>query len=83
MKIGDLVCRSYRDSMPGIVVDETIDIVTANNEETAYEECWLVVQWSDGTQSEELYEELDLYEDVLYSIDVYNKTSIGGPVEIS
>ena len=79
MKIGDLVCRSYRDSMPGIVVDETIDIVTANNEETAYEECWLVVQWSDGTQTEELYEELDLYEDVLYSIDVYNKTSIGRP----
>tara|TARA_E500000331_G_scaffold354351_1_gene407133 strand:- start:941 stop:1201 length:261 start_codon:yes stop_codon:yes gene_type:complete len=75
MKIGDMVVRSYawHSLVPGIIVDEEIDVVTANNEEYSYEQCEFVVQWSDGAQSKELFEELDYYEYVLKNERLYNR----------
>lgn len=75
MKIGDLVVRSYawHSLVPGIIVDEEVEVVTANNEEYAYEQCEFVVQWSDGVQTKELYEELDYYENVLMYEHGYNR----------
>lgn len=63
MKVGDVVVRAYawHSIVPGIIVDEELEIITATNEEYSYEQCHYVVQWSDGTQTRELYEELDTF----------------------
>ena len=63
MKIGDIVIRAYAYPaiIPGIIVDQEIEIVTAGNEDYAYEDCNFVVQWSDGSQSTEMYEELEYF----------------------
>lgn len=77
MKIGDMVVRAYAFGdglVSGIIVDEELDIITATNEEYSYEQCEFVVQWSDGTQSRELYEELDEYEFVLKNTLMYNRS---------
>ena len=74
MKIGDLVIRAYtwHELVPGIIVDEEFEVVTADNEEHSYESCNFIVQWSDGAQSKEMYEELDYLEDVLDPTSLYN-----------
>lgn len=63
MKVGDVVIRAYAwdGIVPGIIVDEEFEIITATNEEYSYEQCNYVVQWSDGMQTRELYEELDTF----------------------
>ncbi len=63
MKVGDLVVRGYSwyAIVPGIIVDVRTDIITTSNESEAYEEAYYVVQWSDGSLSEETYYELDYF----------------------
>ncbi len=65
MKVGDMVIRAYawHAIIPGIIVEEEIDIHTTGDEREAYEMCHFVVQWSDGTQTREMYEELDTFLD--------------------
>ena len=63
MKVGDLVVRGYSwyAVVPGIIVDEEMEIITTSTEDEAYESVIYVVQWSDGALSEETYYELDYY----------------------
>ena len=76
MKVGDMVVRAYAyrgGIIPGIIVEENIEVHSAGDLDYAYEECHFSIQWSDGTQSSELYEELDYIEDVLEMHHTYNK----------
>lgn len=63
MNVGTMVIRAYawHAIVPGIIVEEEIDIHTTDDEREAYEMCHFVVQWSDGTQTREMYEELDTF----------------------
>ena len=63
MKIGDLVFRAYKYPriISGIIIDEKTEIVTASDEHYFYEECNFIVQWSDGSQSTEMREELEYF----------------------
>lgn len=75
MKIGSMVVRAYayRAFVPGIIVDKETELVKPEldtlegNEDyfEPYEMTNYVVQWSDGTQTKELYEELDHLEDAI------------------
>ena len=67
MEVGDLVIRAYAYSgiVPGVVVEKYLEDIPISDEagsEIAYTNTMFVVQWSDGTQSREMYEELDFYE---------------------
>tara|TARA_B100000214_G_scaffold174871_1_gene125668 strand:- start:1015 stop:1242 length:228 start_codon:yes stop_codon:yes gene_type:complete len=67
MKVGDLVVRAYAYSgvIPGVIVEKYLEDIPISGEDgsaIAYTNTMFVVQWSDGTQSREMYEELDLYE---------------------
>tara|TARA_B100001287_G_scaffold132457_1_gene111597 strand:- start:124 stop:390 length:267 start_codon:yes stop_codon:yes gene_type:complete len=65
MKVGDMVIRAYawHAIIPGIIVEEEIEVYTTNDERESYELCHFVVQWSDGIQTKEMYEELDTFLD--------------------
>lgn len=67
MKVGDMVVRAYayHGTVPGVILEETIQIVTDTAENYSYEECYFIVHWSDGTITRELFEELDYLEDAL------------------
>ena len=71
MKIGDMVVRAYayRAFIPGIIVDEEINIIKPDYGEEEnfepYEDLNFIVQWSDGSQSKEMDMELDFLEDAL------------------
>mgnify|MGYP001175812450 CR=1 FL=1 len=71
MKIGDMVVRAYayRAFIPGIIVDEHIEMIQPEGEDEElfepYEDHNFVVQWSDGSQSREMDMELDFLEDAL------------------
>ena len=63
MNIGTMVIRAYawHSIIPGIIVDEEIEVHTEPDESDSYEMCHYIVQWSDGTQTKEMYEELDFF----------------------
>ena len=84
MKIGNMVVRAYayRAFVPGIIVDKETELIKPEldtlegNEDyfEPYEMINYIVQWSDGSQSSELYEELDYLED---AIEVLHKALSG------
>ena len=63
MNIGTMVIRAYawHSIVPGIIVGREIEVYTELDESDSYEICHYIVQWSDGLQTKELYEELDLF----------------------
>lgn len=70
MKVGDMVVRAYafRAFIPGIIVDEHIESYTTDSgdpEFEPYQEHNYIVQWSDGSQTNEMYEELEMLEEAL------------------
>ena len=72
MDIGDMVVRAYafRKFIPGVIIDEVVKSYDAEGSLPAGEEHNFIVAWSDGTQSSELYEELDhLSEALEYQIN--------------
>ena len=73
MKIGDMVIRAYAWSsiVPGIIVDEQSDILKDDEGNELYVQTNYIVQWSDGIQSTEMYEELDHLGPVLEMINDY------------
>ena len=76
MKVGDMVVRAYafRAFIPGVIVDEEVELLEPDGDDgdfEPYEDHHYIVQWSDGTQSREMYEELDYLSDALdYAIEV-------------
>ena len=62
MKVGDLVVRAYswHSIVPGIIIQERFD---------EYESSTFLVLWCQGTNTEEMYEELDILKDVLELIN--------------
>ena len=75
MKVSDMVVRAY--AFPtvtlGIIVEEQIEIIPLYDEMDAYEQRNFIIQWSDGTQSREMYEELDELEYFLESVETASK----------
>jgi hypothetical protein len=65
MFIGDMVVRAYawHSIVPGIIIDEEY---TAHGpvDNREYESHNFIVLWSDGSNSREMYEELDRLEDI-------------------
>lgn len=78
MNVGTMVIRAYawHAIVPGIIVEEEIDIHTTDDERDAYEMCHFVVQWSDGTQTREMYEELDTFLDNPHIENIINKKEV-------
>ena len=78
MNVGTMVIRAYawHAIIPGIIVEEEIDIHTTDDEREAYEMCHFVVQWSDGTQTREMYEELDTFLDNPHIENMINKKEV-------
>ena len=78
MKVGTMVIRAYawHAIIPGIIVEEEIDIHTTGDEREAYEMCHFIVQWSDGTQTREMYEELDTFLDNPHIENMINKKEV-------
>jgi hypothetical protein len=62
VKVGDLVVRAYswHSIVPGIILREEFD---------EYESHTFLVLWCDGSNTTEMYEELDMLEDVLELIN--------------
>jgi len=79
MKVGDMVVRAYafRAFIPGIVVDQETEIIGPDDDDEGfepYEQFNFIVQWSDGAQTSEMYEELDYLEDALqFEMDNENR----------
>ena len=67
MNIGDLVVRAYAHYrvIPGIIIDRYEEIIGACEQEGDLTSTMFIVQWSDGTQTSEMYEELDTYENII------------------
>lgn len=82
MNVGDLVVRAYtwHSLVPGIIVEEEISIITEADESDAYEICNFTVQWSDGTQTLEMYEELEPYEDMVKKINLVRQNDTTNPI---
>ena len=61
MQVGDTVVRAYawHSIVPGIIIDE--EYIGHSPE---YESHHFIVLWSDGSNSREMYEELDRLEDI-------------------
>lgn len=66
MKIGDTVVRAYAHYalIPGIIVDTELKVLIQEEDDEPYELVNYIVYWSDGSQSTEMYEELDYLKDV-------------------
>lgn len=60
---------AYRAFIPGIIVDEEINIINPDYGEEEYFEPYedhnFIIQWSDGSQSKEMDMELDFLEPAL------------------
>jgi hypothetical protein len=63
MKVGDMVVRAYAFErfVPGIIVDEDVEIIQFDDNIGSYDSTNFTVAWSDGSVSSEMYEELDYY----------------------
>ena len=75
MNIGTMVIRAYtwHDLVPGIIIEEQVREMITNDERDSYSVCEFVVQWSDGTQTIELYDELDTFLDNPHIRNAINK----------
>lgn len=65
MEVGDLVIRAYAHSSgtsPGIIIEVYDEEIGGCEIEGKLISTMFVVQWPDGTQSREMYEELYSYE---------------------
>lgn len=64
MKVGDVVIRAYahKGILPGIIVDQYEEIIGGCEHYGDIASTMFIVQWADGLQTGEMYEELDLYE---------------------
>ncbi len=64
MKIGDLVVRAYayHGIVPGIIIDQYEETIGGDESYGDIVSTMFIVQWSDGLQTTEMYEELDPYE---------------------
>ena len=68
MQIGDMVVRAYawHALVPGVIVDCHKEVKPLGEDcGDEYIEHLYIVAWSDGSESRELYEELDYLEDIL------------------
>lgn len=63
VNIGTMVIRAYswHAIVPGIIVEEIVEEVITHDELESYTQIEFIVQWSDGTQTKELYDELDAF----------------------
>lgn len=71
LSIGDLVIRAYawHSIIPGIIIDKEIEIIGEASSE--FESYNFVVMWSDGSNTKEMYEELDRLDDIEEMINEY------------
>ena len=65
LNIGDLVIRAYawHSIIPGIIIDEEIEIIV-DADYNEFESYNFIVMWSDGSNTKEMYEELDRLDDI-------------------
>ncbi len=75
MKLGDLVVKAYSHSpvVTGIIVEEVLEdciVDVDDEEEQPYVLTSFQVLWPDGSETNELYEELDYAADL---VDVWDK----------
>ncbi len=65
LSIGDLVIRAYawHSIIPGIIIDEEIEII-GDADYNEFESYNFIVMWSDGSNTKEMYEELDRLDDI-------------------
>ena len=72
LNIGDLVVRAYawHSIVPGIIIDEEIEII-GDADSNEFESYNFIVMWSDGSNTKEMYEELDRLDDIEEMINEY------------
>lgn len=75
MTVGTMVIRAYawHDIVPGIIIEEEVKEMITDDERDSYTICEFIVQWSDGSQTVELYDELDTFLDNPHIHNIINK----------